>query len=78
MTNYRRCKIEGGTYFFTLVTNQRQTWLCTDIARPLLRSAFIKVRKQYPFAIAILEEQIKISSSLTSTKLISSESKDIQ
>ncbi len=29
-------------------------------------------------AIAILEEQIKISSSLTSTKRISSESKDVQ
>ncbi len=51
MTNYRRVKIEGGTYFFTQVTHERQPWLCTEIARSLLRSAFIKVRKKYPFAI---------------------------
>ena len=51
MTNYRRFKIEGGTYFFTQVTHERQPWLCTEIARSLLRSAIIKVRKKYPFAI---------------------------
>lgn len=51
MTNYRRSKIEGGTYFFTQVTHQRQPWLCTDTARPLLRAAFLKVREKYPFAI---------------------------
>ena len=51
MTNYRRIKIEGGTYFFTQVTHQRQPWLCKDLARPLLRAAFLKVRKKYPFAV---------------------------
>ena len=51
MTNYRRSTIEGGNYFFTQVTHQRQPWLCTDIARPLLRAAFLKVREIYPFAI---------------------------
>ncbi|MEH2412989.1 REP-associated tyrosine transposase [Nostoc sp.] len=51
MTNYRKSRIEGGTYFFTQVTHQRQPWLCTDVARPLLRSAFLKVREKYPFAI---------------------------
>lgn len=50
MTNYRRSKIEGGTYFLTQVTHQRQPWLCTDIARSLLRAAFLKVRQKYPFA----------------------------
>ena len=61
MTNYRRVKIEGGTYFFTQVTYERQPWLCTEIARTLLRSAFIKVRKKYPFeidAIVLLPEHI--------------------
>ena len=51
MTNYRRSKIESGTYFFTQVTHQRQPWLCTDVARSLLRAAFLKVREKYPFAI---------------------------
>lgn len=26
-------------------------WLCSDVARSLLRSAFLKVRQKYPFAI---------------------------
>ncbi|AFY32324.1 transposase [Calothrix sp. PCC 7507] len=51
MTSYRRSRIEGGTYFFTQVTHQRQPWLCTDVAPPLLRAAFLKVREKYPFAI---------------------------
>lgn len=61
MTCYRRHKIEGGTYFFTQVTYQRQPWLCTDIARPILRAAFYKVRQKYPFvvdAIALLPDHI--------------------
>lgn len=51
MTNYRRIKIKGGTYFFTQVTHERQPWLCQETGRSLLRSAIIKVRKKYPFAI---------------------------
>jgi putative transposase len=51
MTSYRRSKIEGGTYFFTQVTHDRQPWLCSGVARSLLRSAFLKVRQKYPFAI---------------------------
>lgn len=51
MTNYRRRKIEGGTYFFTQVTHKRQPWLCSDVIRPLLRSAFFKVRENHPFTI---------------------------
>lgn len=61
MTNYRRVKINGGTYFFTQVTYQRQPWLCTDAARSLLRSAFLKVRDKYPFtvdAIALLPDHL--------------------
>jgi putative transposase len=51
MTCYRRSKIAGGTYFFTQVTHHRQPWLCRDVARPLLRSAFLKVREKYPFTV---------------------------
>lgn len=51
MTSYGRIKIEGGTYFLTQVTHHRQPWLCRDIARSLLRSAFLKVREKYPFQI---------------------------
>jgi putative transposase len=61
MTDYRRAWIEGGTYFFTQVTHQRQPWLCTDVARPLLRAAFLKVRQKYPFvvdAIVLLPDHI--------------------
>ncbi|WP_369792537.1 transposase [Gloeocapsa sp. PCC 7428] len=61
MTNYRRALIAGGTYFFTQVTHQRQPWLCTDIARPLLRAAFLKVQQKYPFtvdAIVLLPDHI--------------------
>ena len=55
MANYRRSKIEGGTYFFTQVTHQRQPLLCTDITRSLLRAAFLKVREKYPFAIKAVD-----------------------
>ncbi len=51
MTTIEGDKINGGTYFCTQVTHQRQPWLCTDIARPLLRAAFIKVREKYPFVV---------------------------
>jgi putative transposase len=51
MVNYRRALIAGGTYFFTQVTHQRQPWLCTDVARPLLRAAFLKVQQTYPFVV---------------------------
>ncbi|MBD1848663.1 transposase [Leptolyngbya sp. GB1-A1] len=51
MPYYRRSKIAGGTYFFTQVTHQRQPWLCSEIARSLLRSALLKVGAKYPFTI---------------------------
>jgi putative transposase len=51
MSNYRRVKIAGGQYFFTLVTYQRQDWLCEPVAREALRSAILHVRQKYPFTI---------------------------
>lgn len=54
MTSYRRAKINGGTYFFTQVTHQRQPWMCSDAARLLLREAINHVRQKYPFSIDAL------------------------
>jgi len=51
MPEYRRFKITGGTYFFTLVTYNRHPWLCTEIARSTLRKAIEWVRIKYPFKI---------------------------
>jgi putative transposase len=51
MPNYRRPAISGGTYFITQVTYQRQSWLCTEIARTALRTAINQVRQNRPFAI---------------------------
>jgi putative transposase len=44
MPNYRRNYINGGTYFITQVTYQRQPWLCSDIGRMALREAIQHVR----------------------------------
>ena len=41
---YRRARVEGGTYFFTVVMRSRQRILTWSTARPLLRMAFKEVR----------------------------------
>lgn len=51
MSRYRRAKIEGGTYFFTLNTLRRQTVLTSPIVRTALREAINLTRKQHPFTI---------------------------
>ena len=48
MPEYRRSYIEGGTYFFAVVTYNRLPILATDAARVLLRSAWMDVRKRFP------------------------------
>lgn len=50
MSNYRRAR-EGNTYFFTLVTFQRQPILCLDESRQLLREAIAMVRETHPFVV---------------------------
>lgn len=40
MSNYRRCFVPGGSYFFTVVTERRAKILGNDLARDLLRAAF--------------------------------------
>ena len=51
MSDYRRYFVPGGTYFFTLVTYDRQKILTTDIGRTLLRNAIEQVRITFPFSI---------------------------
>ncbi|WP_232228409.1 hypothetical protein [Lyngbya sp. PCC 8106] len=51
MPNYRRPNISGGTYFITQVTYQRETWLCSEVARKALREASENVIEKYPFSI---------------------------
>ena len=50
MTNYRRYYQDGGCYFFTVVINDRSTDLLTANIQ-ILRHAFAKIKKSYPFKI---------------------------
>lgn len=58
---YRRAKVEGGTYFFTAVTHKRRKFLCEPENISLLRDAFRYVMQRHPFkidAIVVLPEHI--------------------
>ncbi len=46
MSNYRRAKLPGATYFITQVTHHRLPWLITDIGREALRTAIVHVRQK--------------------------------
>jgi putative transposase len=50
MTNYRRYRIAGGTYFFTINLAERQRQLLTERIDSL-RDAFQEVKKAHPFVI---------------------------
>jgi putative transposase len=51
MPNYRRAAIPGATYFFTVVSHQRQPILCDDAFRTALRAAITTVQNKYTFNI---------------------------
>jgi len=51
MPNYRRSFQPGGTFFFTVVTFDRQPVLCTDRARPVLRRAIHEYRERWTFDV---------------------------
>lgn len=51
MSTYRRANITGGTYFFTVVTFRRQTFLCDQPVRDVLRHAIRETRAILPFTI---------------------------
>jgi putative transposase len=48
---YRRARTPGGTYFFTLVTFERQRILCDPANVSLLREIFKGVMERHPFQI---------------------------
>ncbi|MBI9048117.1 MAG: transposase [Anaerolineaceae bacterium] len=63
MPTYKRSRISGGTYFFTIVTYQRKPILVSPQAREVLRYAWKDVQKRFPFttdAICLLPEHIHI------------------
>ena len=50
MTDYRRCRLPGGTYFFTVnLANRRKALLTENIGT--LRAAFRQVLQRHPFTI---------------------------
>ena len=51
MSNYRRAKTPGGSYFFTVVTYRRQPLLTLTESRAILRSMIRETRQNHPFAI---------------------------
>jgi putative transposase len=52
MPNYRRHYVAGGTFFFTVVTEDRRPILIEN--RALLRSAIDECRQTYPFEIVAM------------------------
>lgn len=51
MPNYRRLKTPGATYFFTVVTYERQTMLCEPVSRQALQNAIEDTRRSYTFYV---------------------------
>ncbi len=51
MSNYRRSKTPGASYFFTVVTYKRQPILIDPESRKILRTVVADVKKEYPFKI---------------------------
>ena len=51
MSNYRRLRSPGASYFFTVVSYQRRPILCTPEIRLALREAIEWVRRDRPFQI---------------------------
>ncbi|OHB55619.1 MAG: hypothetical protein A2Y07_09690 [Planctomycetes bacterium GWF2_50_10] len=51
MPNYHRRKIEGGCYFFTVVTAGRRPLLCDDSSREILREVWLNVKSHRPFTM---------------------------
>lgn len=49
--NYRRNRLQGGTYFFTVVTANRDPVFSSAAAVACLRSSFNAVMERFPFVI---------------------------
>jgi putative transposase len=51
MPNYRRARVPGGSFFFTVVTERRQQVLTEEPVRLALREAIRSVRRDRPFQV---------------------------
>jgi putative transposase len=51
MPQYRRCRVPGGTVFFTVVTERRSPLLCGALARSILGDVFRACEKRWPFRV---------------------------
>ncbi|HLD48323.1 MAG TPA: transposase, partial [Desulfobaccales bacterium] len=51
MPEYRRIRVKGGSYFFTVVTFGRRPFLIDDHVRTALRQGIQEVRQSLPFSI---------------------------
>src|SRR5688500_2757903 len=51
MSTYRRNRVSGGTYFFTVVTQERRPLLCSGPVSAALREAIRETRMVWPFEI---------------------------
>jgi len=61
MSNYIRAKLQGGRYFFTLVTFDRHKFLTSEKARLILRQVWKEVEEKHPFnveAICLLPDHL--------------------
>jgi putative transposase len=61
MPDYRRVRLEGATYFFTLVTHQRRRFLTRPLVRRVLRRAWARVARAKPFdtvAVCLLPDHL--------------------
>jgi len=54
MSDYHRAYSPGGTFFFTVVTHDRQAFLCDTDARAHLRAVMQECRRTWPFEIQAL------------------------
>jgi putative transposase len=54
MPNYRRLYVPGGTFFFTLVTQDRRPILTSEMARSLLRKSILDEQAKRPFGLVAM------------------------
>jgi len=61
MPEYRRYLVQGGTYFFTVITYDRLPFLTEELSRAILHDAWQQVNQRFPFrtdAVCLLPDHI--------------------